>query len=44
MMIHGSKVKKHTSVEFDVSMDSYDGAEVCEIIGLFILDMLRKLF
>ena len=25
-------------------MGSYDGAEVCEIVGLFILDMLSKLF
>ena len=37
-------VKKDTSVEFDVTMGSYDGAEVCEIIGLFMLDMLSKLF
>ena len=37
-------VKKDTSVEFDVTMGSYDGAEVCEIVGLFILDMLSKLF
>ena len=25
-------------------MGSYDGAEMCEIIGLFILDILSKLF
>ena len=25
-------------------MGSYDGAEVCEIVGLFMLDMLSKLF
>ena len=37
-------VKKDTSVEFDVTMGSYDGAEVCEIVGLFILDMLSNLF
>ena len=37
-------VKKDTSVEFDVTMGSYDGAEVCEIVGLFMLDMLSKLF
>ena len=42
MMIHGSK--KDTSVEFGVTMGSYDGAEVCEIVGLFMLDMLSKLF
>ena len=37
-------VKKDTSVEFDVTMGSYDGAEVCEIVGLFMLDILSKLF
>ena len=37
-------VKKDTSVEFDVTMGSYDDAEVCEIVGLFMLDMLSKLF
>ena len=42
-MIHGSK-KKNTSIDFDVTVGSYDGAEVCEIVGLFMLDMLSKLF
>ena len=37
-------VKKDTRVEFDVTMGSYDGAEVCKIVGLFMLDMLSKLF
>ena len=37
-------VKKDTSVEFDVTMGSYDGAEVCVIVGLFMLDMLSKSF
>ena len=37
-------VKKDTSVEFDFTMASYDSAEVCEIVGLFMLDMLSKLF
>ena len=37
-------VKKDTSVEFDITMGSYDGAEMCEIVGLFMLDMLSKLF
>ena len=37
-------VKKDTSVEFDFTMGSYDSAEVCEIVGLFMLDMLSKLF
>ena len=32
-------IKKNNS-SFDVSMGSYDGAEVCELIGLFILNDL----
>ena len=36
--------QKDTSVEFDVTMGSYDGAEVCEVVGLFMLDMLSKSF
>ena len=27
---------------FDVTMRSYDGAEVCELVGLFILNELSK--
>ena len=27
---------------FDVSMGSYDGAEVCELIGIFILNLLGR--
>ena len=27
---------------FDVTMESVDGAEICELIGLFILDSLKK--
>ena len=37
-------VKKDTSVEYDVAMDSYDGVEVWKIVWLFVLDMLSKLF
>ena len=37
-------VEKDTSVEFDVTIGSYDSDEVCEIGGLFMLDMLSKLF
>ena len=29
---------------FDVTMGSYDGAEVCELVGIFILNILAKLF
>ena len=37
-------VKKDTNVEFEVSMGSYDGAVVCELVGLFMIDMLSKSF
>ena len=29
---------------FDVTMDSFDGAEICELVGLFILNHLGKRF
>ena len=29
---------------FDVTMGSYDGAEVCELVGLFMLDKLSKIY
>ena len=36
-------VKKDNS-EFDVTMGSYDGAELCELVGLYLLDLLTKEF
>ena len=27
---------------FDVSMGAYDGAEVCELIGIFLLNLLGR--
>ena len=30
--------------DFDVKMGSYDGAEVCELVGPYILDILTKEF
>ena len=35
-------VKKNSSNCFDVTMGSHDGAEICELVGLFILDTLSK--
>ena len=29
---------------FDVTMGSYDGAEICELVGLYMLDLLSKKF
>ena len=34
--------KKNHSNMFDVTMGSFDRAEVCELIGLFLLDNLSK--
>ena len=35
--------KKSTNL-FDVTMGAYDGAEVCELVGLFLLNMLSNKF
>ena len=34
-------VKKENS-KFDVTMGAYDGAEICELIGIFMLSLLSK--
>ena len=34
--------KNNLSSIFDVSMGSFDGAEVCELIGLFLLNNLSE--
>ena len=36
--------KKNTTSLFDVTMGSYDGAEICELIGLLILHQLKERF
>ena len=35
-------VKKSGDPNFDVTMGSFDGAEVCELVGLYILDKLGE--
>ena len=35
-------IKKNNDLAFDVTMGSYDGAEVCELVGLYILPILRE--
>ena len=35
-------VKKDSEGTFDVTMGSCDGAEVCELVGLFILSILSS--
>lgn len=37
-------VKRNNTSLFDVSMGSYDGAEVCELVGLFMLHKLDQKF
>ncbi len=34
----------HSNSLFDVTMGSYDGAEICELVGLFILNNLGQKF
>ena len=35
-------VERNNQSMFDVTMGSYDGAEICELVGLFILNELSK--
>ena len=37
-------VKKEGDPDFDVTMGSYDGAELCELVGLYILYRLGQRF
>ena len=37
-------IKKYTNGGFDVTKGSYDGAEVCELAGLSMLNRLSKKF
>ena len=34
-------LKKSGNEEFDVPMGCFDGAEVCELVGVYILHLLR---
>ena len=45
-MFHDNEpwIKKDSNDDFDVTMGSYDGAEVCELAGLFMLIELSKMF
>ena len=35
---------KQDGTDFDVTMGSYDGAEVCELVGLYMLHLLSNCF
>ena len=37
-------IKNHGNKEFDVTMGSNDGAEVCEIAGLYLLHLINNVF
>ena len=37
-------LKKNDQSLFDVTMGSYDGAEVCERVGLFLLNIPADIF
>lgn len=37
-------MKRSSNSKFDVAMGSYDGAEICELVGLFILHHMGKRF
>ena len=37
-------IKNHGNQEFDITMGSNDGAEVCEIVGLYLLHLTNNVF
>ena len=39
----GTWIKKGDDTLFDVTMGSFDGAEICELVGLYLLDKLSSL-
>ena len=39
----GAWVKKGDGTLFNVTMGSFDGAEICELVGLYLLDKLSSL-
>ena len=39
-----TRVKNNDQSLFDVTMGSYDGAEICELVGLFMLNKLAQRF
>jgi hypothetical protein len=44
LLFNGGNIwkKRQSNTTFDVTMGSYDGAEVCELVGLFILNSLAE--
>ena len=46
LLFHNNEpwIKTDNSGDFDVTIGSYDGAELCELAGLFMLNELSKKF
>lgn len=46
LLFHQDKIwsKRSSETTFDVTMGCYDGAEICELVGLFILQALKQRF
>ena len=38
----GKPWEKTRNSEFDVTQGSFDGAEICELVGLFLLSLLQN--
>ena len=41
---NGAWIKRNSDELFDIGMGSYHGAEICELVGLFILSKLPAVF
>ena len=41
-LFHEGAAWKKSKTNFDVTMGSFDGAEICELIGLYMLDKITK--
>ncbi|MCP3851699.1 MAG: hypothetical protein GY694_15895, partial [Gammaproteobacteria bacterium] len=44
LLFHNDKTWTKTNTLFDVTMGAYDGAEVCELVGLLILSKMKTKF
>ena len=44
LFAHGKTWIKRSNNLFDVTMGSYDGAEICELVGLYMLHVMRERF
>ena len=44
LFCENNKWVKKSGAQFDVTMGSFDGAEICELVGLFLLYQLSDLF